>query len=163
MSCCQAIQGRAKYNGGEPSSEGTCQIARGCVCHKAICQNDLLVLVVWCQLCTIDNAVTHAVGAPRCPQTFYSLELNNLAVTVNSSIIIHFVKVGFCRSSLILEAHFNNVCWVCNRYANSTGDCSWHHFLNKSWIFSFRKISRDKVPHWHIHSNPYPWENELSL
>ena len=84
------VQGRPKYASGETGTSCTGQVAGGVVSHNARLSENLLVLIITCQLGTINNTVTEAVSAPTRPQTFNALMLNSLHVAVERPIIKDF-------------------------------------------------------------------------
>jgi hypothetical protein len=153
VSCSQNIKRRSKYTGGESRSKSTRQIAWGGICHESFIQDDLLVLIVTCQLGTVDYTVSDNVGAPRSPKTLDAFVLYYFTIAVESSVVICSICSRICLFSLVLQSHFDNVSRVGHCYSYSTCYDGRSHFLYQSWILTIGQLSSNCVSYWEIHSN----------
>ena len=118
--CLNHVKGRTKARGSEPSEEATSEVQKDVVGEMCVLQEHLLVLVVGCDLRSVNDGVPQDIRDDSEPQSLNSFVLDDLAVAIESAVVLDLG--GVVAAPLGLQSHFHHVEGIRDTYANGPRD-----------------------------------------
>lgn len=134
----------------QASSESAKNVDVRTITQAKVIKGDLLVLIVRCNLCSVDDRIAQDIGAPADPEAFDTILGNDALVAVNRAGVWSLVNGHL---SLCLHSDFDYIGRVCHRDGDGSCGHTGHDLLQKSWVLSWLQLSTDCVTYRHVETD----------